>query len=65
MIKFMESGNQFFLDHMIQIEGNEVPLFDSRKDYTGTLDMVARIKVRRRLISISAKVYRPKGRYVR
>lgn len=45
MIKFMESGNQFFLDHMIQIEGNEVPLFDPRKDYTGTLDMVARIKV--------------------
>ena len=55
MIKFMESGNQFFLDHMIQIEGNEVPLFDSRKDYTGTLDMVARIKVEEGLSPSQAK----------
>ena len=55
MIKFMESGNQFFLDHMIQIEGNEVPLFDPRKDYTGTLDMVARIKVEEGLSPSQAK----------
>ena len=55
MIKFMESGNQFFLDHMIQIEGNEVPLFDPRKDYTGTLDMVARIKVEEGLSPSEAK----------
>ena len=55
MIKFMESGNQFFLDHTIQIEGNEVPLFDSRKDYTGTLDMVARIKVEDNLTPTEAK----------
>ena len=55
MIKFMESGNQFFLDHMIQIEGNEVPLFDSRKDYTGTADMIARIKVEEGLSPSQAK----------
>ncbi len=55
MIKFMESGNQFFLDHTIQIEGNEVPLFDPRKDYTGTLDMVARIKVEEGLSPSQAK----------
>ena len=55
MIKFMESGNKFFCDHTIQIEGNEVPLFDSRKDYTGTLDMVARIKVEENLSPSEAK----------
>ena len=45
MIKFMQSANQFFFDHAMHIEGNEVALFDPRKDYTGTVDMVARIKV--------------------
>jgi hypothetical protein len=51
----MESGNKFFLDHTIQIEGNEVPLFDSRKDYTGTADMIARIKVEDGLTPAEAK----------
>lgn len=45
MIKFMESFQQFYLDHTLMIEGSEVPLFDSRQNFTGTLDMVGKIKL--------------------
>ena len=55
MIKFMQSANQFFLDHAMHIEGNEVSLFDPRKDYTGTVDMVARIKVEEGLTPAQAR----------
>ena len=44
MIKFMESFQQFYMDHQFIVEGSEIPLFDFREDFTGTLDMIGRIR---------------------